>query len=98
MGVTTHELHGSLRAAEATALKTALQDLLSQGDLCVVTNDLVALDAAILQVLLSAKRTAAQLDRNLQIDCREGGALATLCERLALGGSLCGQDEEDGPS
>jgi hypothetical protein len=34
----------------------------------------------------------------LQIDCPDGGALATLCSRLALGGSLCGLDEHSGPS
>lgn len=98
MAATTHELHGTLWAGDATALRTALEDLLSRGDLCVVTYDLVALDAAILQVLLSAKRTAAQLDRNLQIDSPEGRALATLCERLALGDSLGGLDEAGGPS
>ena len=98
MATTTHELHGTLWAGDATALRTALEDLLFRGDLCVVTRDLVALDTAILQVLLSAKRTADQLDRNLQIDCPEGGALASLSGRLALGGCFCGVDEHRGSS
>jgi hypothetical protein len=36
------------------------------------------------QVLLSARRSAAQLDRNLHIDIAEGGALASMLDRLAL--------------
>jgi hypothetical protein len=36
------------------------------------------------QVLIAARRTAVQLDRNLQIDCPDGGALAATLDRLAL--------------
>jgi ABC-type transporter Mla MlaB component len=89
MGRSIHELQGTLRAGEAATLKASLEHLLSQGDVLVASAQLEAVDAAIVQVLLSAQRTAAQLDRNLQIDCHDGGALAKLCDRLALRDALC---------
>lgn len=89
MGRSIHELQGTLRAGEAATLKASLEHLLSQGDVLISATKLEAVDAAIVQVLLSAQRTAAQLDRNLQIDVQDGGVLAKLCQRLALREALC---------
>ena len=89
MGRSIHELQGTLRAGEAVQLKASLEHLLSQGDVLISATKLEAVDAAIVQVLLSAQRTAAQLDRNLQIDVKDGGVLAKLCQRLALREALC---------
>ena len=89
MGRSIHELQGTLRAGEAATLKASLEHLLSQGDVLISATKLEAVDAAIVQVLLSAQRTAAQLDRNLQIDVQYGGVLAKLCQRLALREALC---------
>jgi hypothetical protein len=86
-----HELKGSLRAREAADLREQLQHRLSEGDLVIVTHELEAVDAAIIQVLLSAGRTAARLNRTLQIDCPEGGALARMADRLSLRSALSGR-------
>lgn len=85
MGQITQDLQGTLRAGDAAALGSALADALAQGDVTIATRDLTSLDSAIVQVLLSAQKTAAQLERNLQIDCPQGGALAAICEKLAIG-------------
>lgn len=85
MGQITHDLHGTLRAGDAATLVAALAGKLAQGDVVIATRDLAGLDSAIIQVLLSAQKTAAQLERNLQIECPNGGVLAAMCGRLALG-------------
>ncbi len=88
MSQTLHELQGTLRAGEAAALRATLADALSQGDVRISTDGLTAIDSAILQILLSAQRSAEQLERNLQIDFPQGGALAAMRDRLALGAAF----------
>jgi anti-anti-sigma regulatory factor len=88
MSQTIHELQGTLRAGEAATLRAALAEALSQGDVQVATADLTAIDGAIVQVLLSARRSAEQLERKLQVEIPDGGALATMRDRLALGAAF----------
>ena len=88
MSQTIHELQGTLRVGEAAALRDALIEALSQGDVQISTDGLTAIDSAIVQILLSARRSADQLERNLQIDIPEGGALAAMRDRLALGAAF----------
>lgn len=82
------ELQGNLRAGEAAALRSELAEALAAGDVRIDALGLTGVDCAIVQVLLSARRTAAQLERNLQIVGQDGGALATMLERLALSPAL----------
>jgi ABC-type transporter Mla MlaB component len=85
MGQTLHIMQGTLRASDAAAVAEALAKALSQGDLQIETQDLTAVDGAVLQVLLSAGQSAAQLERKLHITFPEGGALSVMRDRLALG-------------
>lgn len=85
MAVSTMELAGDLRAGDAPGLRSGLMAALAGGDVTIGSVGVTAVDAAVVQVLVSAKRTAAQLDRNLQIEVVAGGALDALLARLALG-------------
>jgi anti-anti-sigma regulatory factor len=78
------ELEGELRAGDAAGLRDRLRAALEAGDLRLGTAGLTGADCATVQVLIAARRTAVQLDRNLQIDCPDGGALAATLDRLAL--------------
>jgi hypothetical protein len=78
------ELEGELRAGDAADLRDRLRAALEAGDLRLGTAGLTGADCATVQVLIAARRTAVQLDRNLQIDCAEGSALAVMLDRLAL--------------
>ena len=82
------ELEGDLRAGDAEALRARLLAALAEGDVVLRTAGLTAADTAVVQVLLSAQRTARQLDRNLQIDAPQAGALGAMAARLALGDVL----------
>jgi anti-anti-sigma regulatory factor len=84
------ELEGELRAGDAAGLRDRLRAALEAGDVQVGTAGLTAADCATVQVLISAKRSALQLDRNLQIDSPDGGALALMLDRLALRAALAG--------
>jgi anti-anti-sigma regulatory factor len=88
MGQTIHELQGTLRAGDAAGLCATLADALSIGDVRVATSGLTSVESAIVQVLLSALRTARQLERNLHIEIPDGGALAAMRDRLALDDAL----------
>lgn len=80
----TTTLDGELKAGQAAALRETLMAALATGDLRIDTAGVTGVDCAVVQVLLSAQGTARQLDRNLQIDIAEGGALAAMLDRLAL--------------
>jgi anti-anti-sigma regulatory factor len=84
------ELSGALRAGDAAGLRDRLGAALDAGDLRVTTTDVTEADCATVQVLVAAQRTAAHLDRKLQIDIPEGGALAVMLDRLALRAALAG--------
>lgn len=84
MDQTITTLDGELKTAQAAALRETLMAALAAGDLRIDTAGVTAADCAVVQVLLSAHSTARQLDRNLQIDIAEGGALADMLDRLAL--------------
>ena len=57
---------------------------LAKGDLRLKTAGLTGVDAAIVQVLVSARATAVQMDRKLQIDLPKDGVLAATLDRLAI--------------
>jgi len=78
------ELSGDLRAGAAAELRDRLRAALEAGDLRVGTAGLTGVDCAIVQLLVAAGRTAAQLDRNLQIEGLAQGALAAMLDRLAI--------------
>ncbi|MDP2084560.1 MAG: STAS domain-containing protein [Gemmobacter sp.] len=84
MSQTDKELQGALRGADAAALRAELAEALAQGDVRIGTDGLTAVDTAIVQVLLSARQTAAQTARTLHIDIPSGGTLAAMIDRLAL--------------
>ena len=84
MDQTITTLDGELKTAQAAALRETLMAALAAGNLRIDTAGVTAADCAVVQVLLSARSTARQLDRNLQIDIAEGGALADMLDRLAL--------------
>ena len=84
MDQTITTLDGELKTAQAAALRETLMAALAEGDLRIDTTGVTAADCAVVQVLLSARNSARQLDRNLQIDIAEGGALAQMLDRLAL--------------
>ncbi len=84
MDQTITTLDGELKTAQAAALRETLMAALAEGDLRIDTAGVTAADCAVVQVLLSARSSARQLDRNLQIDIAEGGALAQMLDRLAL--------------
>ncbi len=88
MTITEHELLGDLRAGDAEGLRAALMTALEAGDLRVTTTGVASADMAAVQVLLSAKRTAAQLGRTVEIDLPEGGVMSKLLSRLALAGEM----------
>lgn len=78
------ELSGDMRAGAAGDLRDRLTAALTAGDLRVASEGLTGVDCAIVQVLVAAGKTAAQLDRKLQIDGIGTGALGAMLERLAL--------------
>jgi ABC-type transporter Mla MlaB component len=84
MGHTRHELTGAVRASDAVDLRATLAEALARGDVEIATAGLESIDSAIVQVLLSAQRTAEKWERNLQIELPDAGALATMLDRLAL--------------
>lgn len=88
MAAGTMELTGDLRAGDAERLRGDLITALSGGDVALSTGGLTSVDMAVLQVLLAARRTAAQQGRHLSIDAPPGGALAAMATRLALHDAL----------
>lgn len=81
-------LVGDVRTGDAAGLRERLQAGLAAGDLRVDTVGLTSVDCAVVQVLIAARRSAVQLERNLTIERPDGGALATALERLALDDAL----------
>lgn len=88
MALKSKELSGDLRAGAAVTLRDDLAAALAKGDLRLKTAGLTGVDASIVQVLVAARATAAQMDRKLQIDIPKDGVLATLLDRMALGAAL----------
>lgn len=84
MAIKSKELSGDLRAGAAATLRDDLGAALAKGDLRLKTAGLTAVDAAIVQVLVSARATAVQMDRKLQIDLPKDGVLAAMLDRLAI--------------
>lgn len=84
MATRSKDLSGDLRAGAAAALRDDLAVALGKGDLRLKTAGVTAVDAAIVQVLISARATAAQMDRKLQIDLPKDGVLAAMLDRLAM--------------
>lgn len=84
MAIKSKELSGNLRAGEAALLRDDLGAALVKGDLRLKTAGLTAVDSAIVQVLVSARATALQMDRKLQIDVPKDGVLAAMLDRLAI--------------
>lgn len=79
-----HALQGDLRAGDADGLRTTLMAHLEAGNLKINTAAVTAVDAAILQVLISARRTAAALGRTLTFDFKDGTPFAQFADRMAL--------------
>ncbi|PLL12630.1 anti-anti-sigma factor [Tabrizicola sp. TH137] len=88
MAIKSKELSGDLRAGAAAELRDELAAALAKGSLRIKTAGLTAVDASIIQVLVAARATAAQMDRKLQIDMPEDGVLAAMLDRLAMGKAL----------
>lgn len=88
MAIRNWDLSGDLRAGAAAALRDDLAAALAAGDVRLMTAGLTAVDASIVQVLVSARRTAAQLDRKLQMDLPEDGVLAGMLARLGMADAL----------
>ena len=84
MAIKSKELSGNLRAGEAALLRDDLAQALAKGDLRLKTAGLTAADAAVVQVLVSARATALQMDRKLQVDLPKDGVLAAMLDRLAI--------------
>lgn len=83
-------LAGDARTGDAAGLRDQIRAVLDAGDLRVATAELASVDCAVVQVLIAARRSAAQLDRDLQIEMPEDGVLAAMLDRLALTGALGG--------
>lgn len=83
-----HALQGDLRAGDAEDLRATLLENLEAGDLKVTTAAVTSVDAAILQVLISARRTATTLGRKLTLDLKAGAPFTQFAERLALSDAL----------
>lgn len=84
----TYALEGDLRAGEAEFLRTALLSHLEAGDLRITTSGVTGVDASILQVLISARRTGSALGRAVSCDIKGGTAFAQFAERVALTDAL----------
>lgn len=84
MATKSKDLSGDLRAGAAGALRDDLVAMLAKGDLRVKTAGLTGVDAAIVQVLVSARASAAQMDRKLQIEMPKDGVLVAMLDRLAI--------------
>lgn len=81
-------LDGDVRTGDAAALRDRLREGLAAGDLRIVTGGLTSVDCAVVQVLIAARRSAAQFERDLQIDTPPDGVLAAALERMALTAAL----------
>lgn len=90
------ELSGELRAGGAAALRDRLHEALRNGDLRLSVAALTGVDCATVQVLVAAARTAARLDRNLQVEGLSEGALGAMLDRLAIGPLDPGRDGRTG--
>jgi anti-anti-sigma regulatory factor len=77
-------LTGDLKIASADDLARQLNTALTAGDVSLCSKKLVSIDAASIQVLLSAFETAQGTGHKLAIDMPSGGVLETAFERLAL--------------
>lgn len=77
-------LTGDLKIASADDLARQLNTALTAGDVSLCTKKLVSIDAASIQVLMSAFETAQGLGHRLAVDMPSGGVLETAVERLAL--------------
>lgn len=86
--MTEHELQGDLRAGDAEGLRSTLLAALEAGDVKIAANTVTSADAAILQVLISARRTAEARKRSLTFDLSEDAPLAAFAARLALSDAL----------
>jgi len=83
-------LSGDMRTGDAAGLRERLQSALDAGDMRIETADLASVDCAVVQVLIAARRSAALLQRKLNIDSPEEGTLAAALERMALADALAG--------
>ena len=83
-------LVGDVRTGDAAGLRDQLRAGLDAGDLLIATGGLTSVDCAVVQVLVAARRSAVQLERDLQIDMPADGVLAATLDRLALTGALVG--------
>ena len=77
-------LTGDLKIASADDLARQLNTDLTAGDVSLCTKKLVSIDAATIQVLVSAFGTARGKGRKLAIDMPSGSVLETAIDRLAL--------------
>jgi anti-anti-sigma regulatory factor len=82
------ELAGDLRAAAAETLRADLAAALGRGNLRVTTAGLTGVETSIVQVLVAARRSAAQMNRKLTIDIAKDGVLARLLARLGMDDAL----------
>jgi anti-anti-sigma regulatory factor len=82
--MTEHGLQGDLRAGEAESLRLTLLAALEAGNLTITTDAVTSVDAAILQVLISARRTAEAHGRTLVITASDDAPFAQFAARLAL--------------
>ncbi|KGM88462.1 STAS domain protein [Roseovarius mucosus DSM 17069] len=77
-------LTGDLKIASADDLAQQLNTALTNGDVTLCTKKLVSIDAASLQVLLSAFKTAQGLAHRFAVDMPSGSVLETALDRIAL--------------
>ncbi|WP_145109484.1 STAS domain-containing protein [Cereibacter sediminicola] len=77
------KLSGDLRLQDAPGLIERLEAALAAGDVEVDASELAGADAAVVQVLLSAARSASMLGRTFSLQCA-GSPLAALLEALGI--------------
>ncbi|AXQ92536.1 STAS domain-containing protein [Cereibacter azotoformans] len=77
------KLSGNLRLQDAPGLIERLEAALATGDVEVDASELAGADAAVVQVLLSAARSASMTGRTLSLQCA-GSPLAAQLEALGI--------------
>ncbi|MGX0977249.1 anti-anti-sigma regulatory factor [Roseovarius sp. MBR-51] len=77
-------LTGDLKIASADDLAKQLNDALTSGDVTLCCKKLASIDAANIQVLVSAYQTARARGHALTVDVTSGGVLEAAFDRLAL--------------
>ncbi|MBO0902859.1 STAS domain-containing protein [Jiella sonneratiae] len=79
-----YALAGDVSIRDVDALAADLRDRLARGALAIRTGDLQSIDVAVLQLLLSARKSASAAGSAFSIDADEAGTLALAIDRAGL--------------